>query len=366
MGTRRKSNALAQGLYSRKSIVWLTVGVYGFLLVVLSHIPHLNVLPLEWQSQSVKVSWTGMRVLFLSGCITAIALRRNPGRTHVMLTALIGIMGFLGIWGLEHYLLSPIYPTLDPHPKPHQIIQQTSDSSCAPAALVTVLNQWNIHTSEADIAKLAHTSRVGTSMPQLIVAARHLGMDGVTVQPSWETMALINRPGILSVWVNDGDRRLPHAVALLGLRSDSAILADPADGQAFQIERTALEKIWRHEYTPIFSPDDVALSEQQVREYLVQQQQIGTYSDSSPKRQVLQSSSIDWHLNAWWHRSRESDALTLDLHQFQSQVKGIKASGKPEPATLLALQGPFIQDSPTLSEQFIKPRDVIDFHRLKP
>ena len=363
MSTHEKSHVLTQHLYCKGFVRWLAIGVYVFLLVVIAHVPQLNFLPIEWQSQSIKITWMMMRVMLLCGCVTAIVLRQNSVRTHVILTTLIGIIGFWGIWGLEHYLLAPIHPTLDHQPKPNQIVKQTSSSSCAPAALVTVLNQWNIYTSEADIAKLAHTSRVGTSMPQLILAARHLGLDGVVIQPSWETMTLINRPGILSVWVNDGDRRLPHAVALLGMSHDSAIIADPADGQAFQIKRKALEKIWRHEYLPIFKPEDIVLSEQQVVEYLVQQQALETYRTSHHKRQFLRTSSIGWTFSGWQYRNDTSNAIAHDLHQFQRQLRGIKATGQLDPRTMLALQGPFIQDSPTLLQLFDTPKSVTEFHR---
>ncbi|MEM9214237.1 MAG: cysteine peptidase family C39 domain-containing protein [Cyanobacteria bacterium P01_F01_bin.150] len=204
-----------------------------------------------------------MRSLLLSACGVAIGLCWRTSRKQVVAIAFIGAIGFVGFWGLESHLMAPIYPSLDRTSSIHNVVQQTSASSCAPAALATVLKQWNIYSSEAEIAKLAQTSRLGTSIPHLIFAARQLGMDGLDLEPSWQTIQQINRPGVLSVWVDNGDRRLPHALALLEMDHDTVVVADPALGQAFRLERGEVEAMWRS-YVPIFRPPDVALSRPQT------------------------------------------------------------------------------------------------------
>ena len=234
-------------------LLWL-VGIYVFLAVVLLHGPHVKTWPLEWRLYGLDSMWRIMRALLLGACGVAIALSEKNARRQVVAIAVIGAIGVGGFWGLEQYLMTPIYPSLDPAPSTRSVVKQTSDSSCAPAALATVLNQWHMEASEAEIAKLAQTSRMGTSMPHLIFAAQQLGMEGLELEPSWEIMQRINRPGVLSVWVQDGDRRLPHAVALLGMSHKTALIADPASGKAFHLSRRELESVWRHEYMPIFRP----------------------------------------------------------------------------------------------------------------
>lgn len=324
---------------------WI-LALYGCLAVVLLHVPHLKIWPLVWRIQGLNFIWLIMRSLLLSACGLAIALCWRTSRNQAMAIALIGAIGFGGFWGLERYLMSPIYPSLDRMLTVHSVVQQTSDSSCAPAALATVLRQWNIDISEAEVAKLAQTSRMGTSMPHLIFAAQQLGMDGLDLEPSWQTIQQINRPGVLSVWVEEGDRRLPHALALLKMSHDEAVVADPALGKAFRIKRRDLEAMWRHDYVPIFRQTDVALSERQALEYLTRL--------SNAKRQA-----DSWFIQA----VSRGNILTRQLSDFQQQNR-LKRSGKLDAATMLALQGPFIQDGPVLKAWMSDPMTLFDYHHV--
>ena len=306
---RRNDSGVGYGHQLSYSSV-LMLAVYGFLSVVLLHAPHLKIWPLAWRIQGIESAGWIMRSLLLNACGMAIALSLQTSqrpfwqtswqtswrdsRKQVMAIALIGVVGSGGVWGLERYLMAPIYPSLNHDAvASHYVVQQTSESSCAPAALVTVLKQWDIYVSEAEVAKLAQTSRLGTSMPHLIAAAQQLGMDGVDLKPSWQTMQQINRPGVLSVWVEDGDRRLPHVLALLKMSRDTAVVADPASGQTFRLKREQLEAMWRHEYVPIFRPTDGALSTQQALEYLTQTAETSdSHFNQTSGTQLAQSSWV--------------------------------------------------------------------------
>ena len=323
------------------------IGLYVCLAVILLHAPHVNIWPLSWRLHGLNATWLIMRALLLGACGVAIAVSWQISRHQVIAIALIGMVGVVGFWGLEHYLMSPIYPFLDSSPSAHSVVKQTSSSSCAPAALATVFKQWNMEISEAEVAKLAQTSRMGTSMPHLIAAAQQLGMEGVELEPSWETMQRINRPGVLSVWVQDGDRRLPHAVALLGMSHKAAIIADPASGKAFNLSRRELESMWRHEYVPIVRQSDISLAEGQALDYLAQ---ITTLDGKKSQRG---SRFVD--------HNRFSD----HLNHFQRRHHGLRRSGKLDPATMLVLQGPFIQEGPTLSSQESYPMTIADYHHVQ-
>src|SRR4028118_1443446 len=106
--------------------------------------------------------------------------------------------------------------------RPRVVLRQTSNGGCARAGLATVLRRWGIDATESSVAREAGTSRLGTSMPQLIVAARALGVNAIELAPTWEQIQQINRPGVLAVWLFDGPRKLPHAVALLGMNDSIA------------------------------------------------------------------------------------------------------------------------------------------------
>lgn len=156
-------------------------------------------------------------------------------------------------------------------------------------------------------------------MPQLLVAARSLGIDGLELAPTWEQMQWLNRPGVLGVWLFDGVRRLPHAVAMLALSSDVVTIADPARGKIYNLNRAQFARIWRRQYVPIFRPIDTSLTCTQVAEYFYR---LGYLSQP------------------------ESD-FRQAIRRFQESV-GAWCTGKLDPQTVLLLSGSFLKGVPTL------------------
>ena len=125
------------------------------------------------------------------------------------------------------------------------------------------------------------------------------------------------------------------SICLLKIDHDTAVVADPALGQTFRMERRELEAIWRH-YIPIFKPSDTTLSTIQVSKLLPH-----PATPLSP-----------------------GPTLTHRLSDFQ-QTNNLKRSGKLDAVTVLALQGPFIQDGPTLTHPPTQPMTIVDYHHLK-
>lgn len=343
----RQQGITGTNLFSRKTPISLMVLAAGVCVVVLLlHLPQLQFLPLAWRASGIQVSWMLLRSLLLWTNGMAIAIHGRVTPSQLRASILICVVGFGLLVGMEQYLLTPIYPSLTHHVGPQGIVRQTSESSCAPAALATVLHQWQIETSEPEVAKLAGTSRAGTSNPQLIAAAQELGMDGLELQPAWETIQQINRPGILSIWLVDGDRRLPHAVALLKMNQDTAVIADPSEGKAFMVDRPALEQVWRQEYVPIFRPQDIKLSPRKAQHYLTTLG-YGRHGSAPSFLRWLPQPSAHW---------REA------LRQFQADNPGLPESGNLDAATVLALTGAFAQQTPTLSLPHPPNRTIVDYH----
>ncbi|NER01029.1 MAG: hypothetical protein F6K30_30790 [Cyanothece sp. SIO2G6] len=344
----RRQGITAHNLFSRRRLIsFLLLAGSVCVAVVILHLPQLPFLPLAWRASGMLMAWMVLRsLLFWIGGL-AIAMGWQVAHRQLLVTLFTCGVGVAVLTGIEQYLLTPIYPSLSQHIDSQGIVRQTSDSSCAPAALATVLHQWQIDTSELEVAKLAGTSRIGTSMPQLIAAAQRLGMDGLELQPSWETIQQINRPGILSIWLMDGDRRFPHAVALLKMNRDTAVIADPAEGRAFMVDRTALEKMWRQEYVPIFRPHDLKLSPEAAQSYLAN---LGyDFQDIAPT-----SLGTLYHSAPHWQQA---------LRQFQADNPGLPKSGTLDTATILALTGAFVQQTPTLALADNLNRSAIDYHR---
>ncbi|MBL1173498.1 cysteine peptidase family C39 domain-containing protein [Pantanalinema sp. GBBB05] len=300
----------------------LFLGLYIALVVLALNLPQLPVLPIEWRVYGMQVTWSILRIVLLGFCGLASIITWKTARLQVVAVALVGLLGLAGFGVAESYFLAPIYPELVNNLQPNGVFQQTSMSSCAPAALATVLRRWGINATEASVAKLAGTSRLGTSMPQLIVAARELGMEGTELSPSWEQMQRINRPGVLGVWLN-GDRRLPHAVALLAMDNNRAVIGDPARGKIFVLDRQQFAQIWRQEYVPIFRPGDDQLTLDRAAEYL---KTLG----------YLNPASAD---------------IQQAIRKFQTAMR-LDQTGNLDPKTILLLTGSFLKSVPTLNTPF--------------
>lgn len=316
-----RRGATANDLFKGKN-AWslLFLGLYVALLILALNVPQMQVLPIEWRIYGMQVTWTIMRVVLLGFCGLAFVVSWHTARLQVIAVVLLGLLGLGGFSASEAYFLAPIHTELNDNLQANGVFKQTSMSSCAPAALATVLRRWEMDATESSVAKLAGTSRLGTSMPQLIVAARELGMDGVELAPTWEQMLQINRPGVLGVWLIDGGRKLPHAVALLAMTADRVAIGDPARGRIYTLDQAQFAQIWRQQYVPIYRRGELTISQSLAMEYL----------------------------QKWGFPGSSAQNFTQVIRQFQESL-GVKVTGYLDHQTSLLLMGRFLQDVPTLS-----------------
>ncbi|WP_316432353.1 cysteine peptidase family C39 domain-containing protein [Leptolyngbya sp. NK1-12] len=320
-----RKGATANNLFIGRNIESIAfLGLYLGLLVLALHLPQLQILPLEWRVYGMRITWIIMRVLLLGFCGVAFVVSWKTARMQVIAVVLLGLIGLGSFTTAEAYFLAPIYSMLEDNLQPNGIFRQTSNSSCAPAALATILRRWQIDATESSIAKLAETSRLGTSMPQLIVAARALGMDGIELASTWEQMQRINRPGVLATWLYSDTGRGPHAVGIVAITDDTVTIADPAFGKLYQLDQAQFRHIWRNQYVPIFPPADLILAPEQAADYL---HRLGY---------VQQKTNLS------------TQELAAAIQQFQTAV-GVAATGKLNPETVLLLRGAFLTEGPTLN-----------------
>ena len=319
-----KRGATANNLFTGKNIESLAfLAGYMLLLLLALNLPQMQGLPLEWRVSGMRITWTIMRLLLLGFCGMAFVVSWKTARLQVVGVILLGLLGLGGFTASERYFLAPIYASLEDNLLPNGIFQQTSNSSCAPAALATVLRRWNLDATESSLAKLAGTSRLGTSMPQLVAALRALGLDGLELSPTWEQMRRINRPGVLASWLYSERGREYHAISLMAMNQTTITVADPALGKFYQLTPPQFERIWRQQYLPIFRPAELALSPAQTADYL--------------------------HQSGYLPQPNATDAaIKQALTQFQTAMQ-VEATGKLDAETALLLSGPFLKDLPTLS-----------------
>ena len=315
----------AENIFRGKNTVSLLfLGLYILLIALALNIPQLQLFPQDWRVYGLQISWTLIRISFLGFCGIAYAITKKTAHRQLLSVVALAILGVGGFSVAENYILAPIYGELANNLQPNGVFKQTSMTSCAPSALATILRRWRIQdATEVSVAQYARTSRLGTTMPQVIEAAQHFGLEGVELSPTWEQMQAINRPGVLAVWLFDGDRKLPHAVALLSMTAEQAAIGDPSSGKIYWLDRLDFAEIWRQQYVPIYRPQEVHLSPDQAADYL---RQLG-YAEQNFK---------------------------LALKAFQ-RSRNLNPTGTLELQTTLILMGAFLKDVPTLQDFQLPP-----------
>jgi predicted double-glycine peptidase len=313
-----RRGATANDLFKGKEWQALVgIVLYIGLLLIAVNLPQQQTFPLEWRFYGMRITWVIIRSLLCVAVGLAMIISWRTARVQMGMLGVIGLLGFVGFLAVESHFLSPIYPQLRNNILPNRVVKQTSASSCAPSALATVLQRWGItEATEPAVAKVAGTSRMGTTMPQILQAAKNFGMTGMELKPTWEQLEQVNRPGVLAVWqITETGEKLPHAVALMAIDGRKLILADPATGKYHAFTREQFQAINRQEYLPIYRSEDVMFSSTTALRYLQKLRYFGSLGEA--------------------------------LRSFQAD-QGLKVNGQLDSQTALFLSGQFLKDRPTL------------------
>ena len=126
----------------------------------------------------------------------------------------------------NHQLAVERLPANPPSADSDGVIYQSTDYSCGPASLATLLRHYNIVHSERDYAELAGTSlTLGTRLSGLKRAGHSLGFQTVELNPAFNQLQYIGWPSIVF------HSRLYHIVTYWGMDDNGgAIIRDPALG----------------------------------------------------------------------------------------------------------------------------------------
>lgn len=103
------------------------------------------------------------------------------------------------------------------------IVMQTTNYTCGPAALATVLNNMGINATEHELAILAGTDENGTTMYGLIQAAKSKGLNAVGMKVS---INYLKKNNIVFLTIN-GEA---HYSVVREVTNDTVFIADPSLG----------------------------------------------------------------------------------------------------------------------------------------
>ncbi|MEG3224097.1 MAG: hypothetical protein BME94_00880 [Methanobacteriales archaeon Met13] len=101
------------------------------------------------------------------------------------------------------------------------IVMQTTNYTCGPAALATVLNNMGINATEQELMNLAGTDENGTTMYGLAEAAKAKGLKAIGMKLSVDDL----KPNYIVFITADGG---PHYSVVKEITADKVLLADPS------------------------------------------------------------------------------------------------------------------------------------------
>ncbi|MEN4018243.1 MAG: cysteine peptidase family C39 domain-containing protein [Methanobacterium sp.] len=142
---------------------------------------------------------------------------------------------------LDNYTVNVTVPQIDTS----GIVMQSTDYSCGPAALATVLQNIGINTTEGELKVLAGTDESGTSMYGLVRAVHAKGLSAVGMRLSVDDL----KPNMIVHVIKDGEG---HYSVVRDVTSESIYLADPSKGNIV---------LSRKEFSAIFTGNVLVISD---------------------------------------------------------------------------------------------------------
>lgn len=116
------------------------------------------------------------------------------------------------------------------------IVMQSTNYNCGPAALATVIKAQGIDCSEMELAKIAGTDESGTSMYGLIQAARKKGLEAWGVRIGLENLKPNN---IVFIKLHGSS----HYSVIRKISNNNVYLADPSLGE-IEIKKDIFNQIY--------------------------------------------------------------------------------------------------------------------------
>ncbi|MEN4006062.1 MAG: C39 family peptidase [Methanobacteriaceae archaeon] len=196
---------------------------------------------------------------------------------------------------LDNYTVNVTVPQIDTS----GIVMQTTDYSCGPAALATVLQNMGINSTEGELKVLAGTNNeTGTSLYSLVRAAQSKGLSAVGMRLSVDDL----RTNHIVHVIVDGEG---HYSVIRKISNESVYLADPSKGNIV---------LSREEFSAIFTENVLVIngSLNQTAE-----QTNSSAQNLTSEEQAISTDTVSV-------QPENSQTLTTEMMQDIREKKGIK------------------------------------------
>jgi hypothetical protein len=237
---RRRGLIATTALQDRAVRVVAASAVGGLPLVaglpLVRHAPHLPAWLAAW---ATELAMPVIVAVVVAGAV-AVGVLEWPARADAARGRAIGHIALAAALfvGLVAWQGRPVVVRAPSHVD-QGVVLQTTDETCGPSALATLLRATGVVPSatEAMLARVAGTTVRGTGVPGEQWALAHYGVASTFRRGlRADDLLAMTHPAVLHVRVAVGQSQLDHAVALLGVDrvGRRVVIGDPVRGLAWQ------------------------------------------------------------------------------------------------------------------------------------
>ena len=118
--------------------------------------------------------------------------------------------------------------------KKYPLVKQYDKKDCGPAALLSVLKYYGGDSSLPYMRELCQTSRQGSSMLDILNAAKSFGFDARGATGEYRDLQQEKLPCIAHVIIEE---KLNHFIVIYKIRGSKSYVADPGKGKYWLTEK---------------------------------------------------------------------------------------------------------------------------------
>ncbi len=140
--------------------------------------------------------------------------------------------------------------------KKYPLCRQYDQKDCGPAALLSILKYYGGNSSLTYIRELCNTNLQGSSMFDIVSAAKLLGFNSIGAKGEYDDLLKEKMPCIVHVVV---ENKLNHFVVVYKIQENKVFIADPGKGK-YWLSKEEFQKMWVSNAAILFKPEGEILN----------------------------------------------------------------------------------------------------------
>ncbi len=142
----------------------------------------------------------------------------------------------------------------------YTIVRQYDQADCGPATLLSILKYYDGNTSLVYLREIMNTNTNGTTMLDLVNAAKQIGFNAYGASGEYEDLMKEQMPCIAHVVM---DKQLLHFIVIYKINEKGVLVGDPGKG-VYKLSRKSFTEIWSSRAVVLLKPEKILLKEKTI------------------------------------------------------------------------------------------------------